>query len=99
MKLANTEITNDFSGKQENSSSFIVGSNEFHFNNKTNVKEDFSKIQQDLDYNLGFLKSIQAKLSNKRFVDNAPQNVLNNELKKEKDTLSKIEILKNKLNK
>jgi len=99
LKLANTEITKDFSKKLKNSSSFIVGSNECHFNNKTNVKEDFSKIQQDLDYNLGFLKSIQAKLSNKRFVDNAPQNVLNNELKKEKDTLSKIEILKNKLNK
>lgn len=38
----------------ENSSSFIVGSNEFHFNNKTDLIEDFSKIQQDLDYNLGF---------------------------------------------
>ena len=83
----------------ENSSSFIAGSNEFHFNNKTDLIEDFSKIQQDLDYNLGFLKSIKAKLSNKRFVDNAPKNVINNELKKEKDTLSKIEILKNKLNK
>ena len=97
LKLANTEITDDFSGKQENSSSFIVGSNEFHFNNRTDEKEDFSKIQQDLDYNLGFLKSIQAKLSNKRFVDNAPKNVLDNELQKEKDTVSKIEILKNKL--
>ena len=63
------------------------------------TREFFSKIQQDLDYNLGFLKSIKAKLSNKRFVDNAPKNVINNELKKEKDTLSKIEILKNKLNK
>ena len=99
LKLANTEIINDFSEMHENSSSFIVGSNEFHFNNKTDLIEDFSKIQQDLDYNLGFLKSIKAKLSNKRFVDNAPKNVINNELKKEKDTLSKIEILKNKLNK
>ena len=81
----------------DNSSSFIAGSNEFHFNNKTDEKEDFLKIQQDLDYNLGFLKSIQAKLNNKRFVDNAPKNVLDNELKKEKDALSKIEILKNKL--
>ena len=99
LKLANTEITNDFSEMHENSSSFIVGSNEFHFNNKTDLLEDFSKIQQDLDYNLGFLKSIKAKLSNKRFVDNAPKNVINIELKKEKDTLSKIEILKNKLNK
>jgi len=97
LKLANTDVTNDFSKKLDNSSSFIAGSNEFHFNNKTDEKEDFLKIQQDLDYNLGFLKSIQAKLSNKRFVDNAPKNVLDNELKKEKDALSKIEILKNKL--
>ena len=56
-----------------------------------------SKIKQDLDYNLGFLKSIKAKLSNKRFVENAPKNVLENELKKEKDTLAKIAILKSKL--
>ncbi|MDB0069302.1 valine--tRNA ligase [Flavobacteriaceae bacterium] len=97
LKLANTDVTNDFSEKLDNSSSFIAGSNEFHFNNKTDEKEDFLKIQQDLDYNLGFLKSIQAKLNNKRFVDNAPKNVLDNELKKEKDALSKIEILKNKL--
>ena len=97
LKLANTEIINDFSKKLDNSSSFIVGSNEFHFNNSSDDKEDFSKIEQDLDYNLGFLKSIQAKLNNKRFTDNAPKNVLNNELKKQKDTLSKIDILKNKL--
>ena len=97
LKLANTEIINDFSKKLDNSSSFIVGSNEFHFNNISDDKEDFSKIEQDLDYNLGFLKSIQAKLNNKRFTDNAPKNVLDNELKKQKDTLSKIDILKNKL--
>ena len=97
LKLANTEIINDFSKKLDNSSSFIVGSNEFHFNNSSDDKEDFSKIEQDLDYNLGFLKSIQAKLNNKRFTDNAPKNVLDNELKKQKDTLNKIDILKNKL--
>jgi len=97
LKLANTEIINDFSKKLDNSSSFIVGSNEFHFNNSSDDKEDFSKIEQDLDYNLGFLKSIQAKLNNKRFTDNAPKNVLENELKKQKDTLNKIDILKNKL--
>ncbi|MDA9977702.1 valine--tRNA ligase [Flavobacteriaceae bacterium] len=97
LKLANTEIINDFSKKPDNSSSFIVGSNEFHFNNSSDDKEDFSKIEQDLDYNLGFLKSIQAKLNNKKFTDNAPKNVLENELKKQKDTLSKIDILKNKL--
>ena len=45
----------------------------------------------------GFLKSIKAKLSNERFVENATKNVLENELKKEKDTLAKIAILKSKL--
>ena len=59
----------------------------------------FSKIEKDLNYNLGFLKSIQSKLNNKRFVENAPKNVLENELSKEKDTLAKIEILKSKLKK
>ena len=69
----------------------------FHVNNKVDEIEDTAKIKQDLDYNLGFLKSIKAKLSNKRFVENAPKNVLENELKKEKDTLAKIAILKSKL--
>jgi valyl-tRNA synthetase len=93
LKLSNVVLSNDFSKKELNTTSFIVGSNEFHVNNKF----DTEKIKQDLDYNLGFLKSIKAKLSNKRFVENAPKNVLENELKKEKDTLAKIAILKSKL--
>jgi valyl-tRNA synthetase len=97
LKLSNVVLTNDFSKKELNTTSFIVGSNEFHVNNKVDEIEDTAKIKQDLDYNLGFLKSIKAKLSNKRFVENAPKNVLENELKKEKDTLAKIAILKSKL--
>jgi valyl-tRNA synthetase len=98
LKLSNVVLTNDFSKKELNTTtSFIVGSYEFHVNNKVDEIEDTEKIKQDLDYNLGFLKSIKAKLSNKRFVENAPKNVLENELKKEKDTLAKIAILKSKL--
>lgn len=97
LKLSNVVLTNDFSEKGLNTTSFIVGSNEFHVNNKADEIEDISKIKQDLDYNLGFLKSIKSKLSNKRFVENAPKNVLENEFKKEKDTLAKIVILKSKL--
>jgi len=97
LKLSNVVLSNDFSKKELNTTSFIVGSNEFHVNNKVDEIEDTEKIKQDLDYNLGFLKSIKAKLSNKRFVENAPKNVLENELKKEKDTLAKIAILKSKL--
>ena len=99
LKLSNSRLSNDFSKKLDNSISFIIGSNEFHVNNLSNDVEDVSKIEKDLNYNLGFLKSIQSKLNNKRFVENAPKNVLENELSKEKDTLAKIEILKSKLKK
>lgn len=99
LKLSNSILSNDFSKKLDNSISFIIGSNEFHVNNLSNDVEDISKIEKDLNYNLGFLKSIQSKLNNKRFVENAPKNVLENELSKEKDTLAKIEILKSKLKK
>ena len=99
LKLSNSRLSNDFSKKLDNSISFIIGSNEFHVNNLSNDVEDISKIEKDLNYNLGFLKSIQSKLNNKRFIENAPKNVLENELSKEKDTLAKIEILKSKLKK
>ena len=99
LKLSNSRLSNDFSKKLDNSISFIIGSNEFHVNNLSNDVEDISKIENDLNYNLGFLKSVQSKLNNKRFVENAPNNVLENELSKEKDTLAKIEILKSKLKK
>ena len=99
LKLSNSILSNDFSKKLDNSISFIIGSNEFHVNNLSNDVEDISKIEKDLNYNLGFLKSIQSKLNNKRFVENAPKKVLENELSKEKDTIAKIEILKSKLKK
>ena len=65
--------------------------------NSFESKDDKTKIRQELDYNIGFLKSIQAKLNNKKFISNAPQNVVINEQKKEKDTLEKIRILESKL--
>ena len=60
---------------------------------------DLKKIREDLDYNIGFLKSIQSKLNNKKFVHNAPPDVVKNERQKEKDTITKIEILEKKLKK
>ena len=48
---------------------------------------------------MGFLKSIQSKLNNKKFIQNAPSDVVKNERQKEKDTITKIEILEKKLKK
>lgn len=55
------------------------------------------KIQEELAYAKGFLRGVQAKLSNARFVDNAPEQVVAVERKKEADTLEKIKILEESL--
>ena len=54
-------------------------------------KEDTLK---QIEYLEGFLKSVDKKLSNKSFVDNAPKSVVDIEKKKRDDALIKLENLK-----
>jgi valyl-tRNA synthetase len=58
------------------------------------VEEEIKKLKEELNYTEGFLKSVQKKLSNERFVNNAPNQVIASERKKEADALAKIETLK-----
>jgi len=67
--------------------------------NTLDVDEEIKKLKKELDYNEGFLKIVQKKLSNQRFVANAPENVIANERKKEADTIEKIGSLKESLKK
>ena len=57
-------------------------------------KEDTLK---QIEYLEGFLKSVDKKLSNKSFMDNAPKSVVDNEKKKRDDAIIKLENLKNSL--
>ena len=57
-------------------------------------KEDTLK---QIEYLEGFLKSVEKKLSNKSFVDNAPESVVNIEKKKRDDAIVKLENLKKSL--
>ena len=57
-------------------------------------KEDTIK---QIKYLEGFLKSVEKKLSNKSFVDNAPESVVDIEKKKRDDALVKLENLKKSL--
>jgi len=50
-----------------------------------------------LDYTKGFLKSVEGKLDNDRFVNNAPEQVIVNEKNKMADAKAKIEILATKI--
>ena len=85
----------------ENSISFRVNSNIYSipFYLEINIEEELIKINEDLNYQKGFLKSVEAKLSNKNFSDNAPEIVINKELKKKNDALSKIKVLEERLKK
>ena len=61
------------------------------------VDAEIKKLTEELNYTQGFLKSVQKKLSNERFVAGAPEQVVASEKKKEADALSKIETLKSSL--
>jgi len=57
------------------------------------VEAEILKLKEELKYTEGFLKSVQKKLSNERFVNNAPEQVITSERKKEADALAKIETI------
>ena len=76
--------------------SFRVKSNEYFvpMAGAIDVEAEVAKLNEELKYTEGFLKSVQKKLSNERFVSNAPEQVIASERKKEADALAKIETIK-----
>ncbi|MEM7550122.1 MAG: valine--tRNA ligase [Bacteroidota bacterium] len=74
---------------------FLIGADEFiiPFTEGIDVEEEKKKLLEDLKYQKGFLNSVEKKLSNKRFVDNAPEQVVENEKKKKKDAEAKIKAI------
>ena len=62
------------------------------------VKDEIIKLQTELEYVEGFLLSVQKKLSNSRFVDNAPEKVIQVERNKQSDAMAKIKAIKDSLN-
>lgn len=99
IKMGNLSSLNEVSKTVENALSFRVNSNEYFIplSGSIDINSEIEKLQQELIYTEGFLKSVQAKLSNERFVNNAPENVLAIERKKEADALAKIETIKSSL--
>ena len=95
-KLGNTSKINKVNAAVDGALSFRIKSNEYFIpiSGAINVEEEIAKISEELKYTEGFLKSVQKKLSNERFVNNAPDQVIANERKKEADALAKIETLK-----
>ena len=62
-----------------------------------NKEEEKIRLQKELDYQVSFLNSVEKKLSNKNFINNAPEKVLSLERKKQKDAIMKIDSIKNQI--
>ena len=79
--------------------SFIIGSIDFFIplEGDVDLKSEIERLNKELDYNIKFLKSVENKLKNKSFVDNAPKDIVEKEKKKVNDANTKIEAIKKAL--
>ena len=100
-KICNIKDINYVDSEIKDALSFRVESNIYSlpFEKEIDFDEEIKKIKEDLDYQKGFLKSVNSKLENKRFTDNAPDSIVQNEIKKKNDAISKISVLEVRLKK
>jgi valyl-tRNA synthetase len=98
-KLGNIDSFEYVTERVDGSLSFRVKSNEYFIpvTGNINIEEESAKLHEELAYTKGFLKSVQVKLSNEKFVGGAPEKVLEMERKKEADALSKIAMIQQRL--
>jgi valyl-tRNA synthetase len=100
-KICNIKDINYVDSEIKDALSFRVESNIYSlpFEKEIDFDDEIKKIKEDLDYQKGFLKSVNSKLENKRFTDNAPDSIVQNEIKKKNDAISKISVLEERLKK
>lgn len=98
-KIANLSKIETIDEAIDKSYSFVIGGNEYFipFGDNIDIEAEKEKIKTELEYTQGFLKSVEKKLDNKGFVDNAPEQVVKNEQKKKEDAESKIKLLEKQL--
>lgn len=98
-KLANVNDITLVTEKIAGAASFMVDKDEFFIvlNENIDVAAEKERLTKELEYLQGFLKSVDAKLSNERFVQNAKPEIIANERNKKADAESKIEIIKESL--
>ena len=92
MKLGNLSGVATVTDKDPAAASFMVGTTEFNIPllNNMDVEAELAKLTKELDYLRGFRASVEKKLSNERFVNNAPAAVVEAERKKLSDATTKI---------
>jgi len=99
IKLANLSSLTYTKDKVDGALSFMVKTTEFYvpLANNINADEERARLTKELEYSKGFLKSVQAKLANEKFVANAKPEMVENERKKQADAESKIKSIEEQL--
>jgi len=100
IKLANVEELTFVKEKVTGAVSFLAGKDECYVALENNIDVDAEKerISKEIEYLKGFLVSVDKKLSNERFVQNAKPEIVENEKNKKADAEAKIQILVESLN-
>ena len=99
LKLGNIVDLVYVAEKVDGALSYRVKSNEYFIpiTGNIDVEAEIAKLMEELNYTKGFLRSVQGKLSNEKFVAGAPEQVIANERKKEADALAKIATIEQSL--
>ena len=95
-KMANVSAINVVTEKDATASAFMIGTDEFAvpLGNMIDVDAEIEKMEAQLKHLEGFLQGVMKKLSNERFVANAPEAVVAMERKKQSDSEEKIAALR-----
>jgi valyl-tRNA synthetase len=98
-KMAGLSTITEVSEKNPTAAAFIVKTTQYFvpMSENINVEEELEKMHKELTYFEGFLKTVMGKLSNERFVANAPAAVVENERNKQRDAEAKIAALKERI--
>ena len=99
-KLTNCKLIFSEDLDYKDLSTIVVGKYKYIVDFNQDTKEDdIIELRKALDYNLGFKDIIEKKLSNSKFIENAPNNVIQGERNKLDDVLKKIEVIKQTISK
>ena len=95
MKMCNLSAIQPVESKADGAAAFLVGTTEFAvpLGNLIDVEAEIARMEAELKHKQGFLQGVLKKLSNEKFVNNAPAAVIELERKKQADAESIIKSL------
>jgi valyl-tRNA synthetase len=99
LKLGNISTLDFVNDKIAGAASFMVHTDEFYIplNETLDAAAEAEKLNKEKEYLEGFLKSVNAKLNNERFMANAKPEIIEVELRKKADAIAKLKVLEENL--